>query len=254
MTETTIAVGADTVWADDSGGDLPPLILLHPGVGDSRIWEPVLPALTATNRVIRYDTRGYGRSPAATEAFSLVDDLITVLDHYELGRVPIVGSSQGGGAAAALAVTAPERVSALVLLCPGFTGFEPPDDPAVAAEFEKAAADGVDGMASLCLRLWGRAGSTPAVMEQVWSGANAWLANGELMNGGPAVFDRLEEIVVPTSLLVGDLDQEWIIQSNLDAARRIPGCVLEFVEGVDHLPTLRVPEKVLHLIRMTIPT
>ena len=42
-----IAVDGGEVWADDSGGDGPPLVLLHPGVGDSRIWEPVLPALTA---------------------------------------------------------------------------------------------------------------------------------------------------------------------------------------------------------------
>src|SRR6185437_15317555 len=53
-----IAVDGGEVWADDSGGDGPPLVLLHPGVGDSRIWEPVLPALTASYRVIRYDARG----------------------------------------------------------------------------------------------------------------------------------------------------------------------------------------------------
>src|SRR6476646_6926360 len=56
-----IAVDGGEVWTDDSGGDGPPLVLLHPGVGDSRIWEPVLPALTALYRVIRYDARGYGQ-------------------------------------------------------------------------------------------------------------------------------------------------------------------------------------------------
>ncbi len=66
-----IAVDGGEVWADDSGGDGPPLVLLHPGVGDSRIWEPVLPALTASYRVIRYDARGYGRSPAPAAEFSL---------------------------------------------------------------------------------------------------------------------------------------------------------------------------------------
>ena len=65
--ETMVGVaGRDTVWADDSSGDGPPLVLLHPGVGDSRIWEPLMPALTGTHRVIRYDARGYGRSPAPT--------------------------------------------------------------------------------------------------------------------------------------------------------------------------------------------
>jgi 3-oxoadipate enol-lactonase len=63
MAETMVAVDGGEVWADDSGGDGPPLVLLHPGVGDSRIWEPLLPALTPSYRVLRYDARGFGRSP-----------------------------------------------------------------------------------------------------------------------------------------------------------------------------------------------
>ena len=64
MTSTMVAVDGGTVWADDSGGDGPPLVLLHPGVGDSRIWDPVLAPLTAKYRVIRYDARGFGQSLA----------------------------------------------------------------------------------------------------------------------------------------------------------------------------------------------
>lgn len=92
-----IAVDGGEVWTDDSGGDGSPLVLLHPGVGDSRIWEPVLPALTASYRVIRYDARGYGRSPAPTVKFSLLADLILVLGYYGLDRAAFVGCSQGGG-------------------------------------------------------------------------------------------------------------------------------------------------------------
>src|SRR4051794_2407489 len=110
MTETMISVGADRVWADDSGGDRPPVMLVPPGVGASRIWDPILPVLTATYRVLRYDARGYGRSPAPTEPYSLFEDLVTVLDHVGLDRLPIVGCSQGGDCALGLAVTRPERV------------------------------------------------------------------------------------------------------------------------------------------------
>src|SRR3954449_3223602 len=117
MAETTVAVDGGEVWADDSGGDGPPLVLLHPGVGDSRIWEPVLPALTGTYRVIRYDARGYGRSPAPTVKFTLLTDLIAVLDHYGLDRGAIVGCRRGGGAPRALPRAQPARVAALVLLC-----------------------------------------------------------------------------------------------------------------------------------------
>src|ERR1700733_15851699 len=99
MTATMIEVDGGTVWADDSGGAPPPLVLLHPGVGDSRIWDPVLPALAAKYRVIRYDARGFGQSPAPTVKFSLLADLLTVLEHYDIGRAGVVGFSQGDRAA-----------------------------------------------------------------------------------------------------------------------------------------------------------
>ncbi len=248
-----IDVGGDAVWADDRG-DGPPLVLLHPGVGDSRIWDPLLPELTAMHRVIRYDARGHGRSPTPTAPYSLLDDLVTVLDHYRLDRVPIVGCSQGGDCALGLAVTAPARVSALVLLCPGISGFPVPAEPAVRAEFERAAADGADAVAEVGLRLWAAAGRTPEVVEQLRSAARAWLAAEDLEQPNPPVYDRLGEIRVPTSLLVGDADRPWLLESNREAARRIPGCVYVELPGVDHLPPLRVPGRVLRLIRDTLAT
>lgn len=53
------------LWADDSGGAGPALALLHPGWGDSSIWLPMVDGLVPSYRVIRYDTRGQLRVPAA---------------------------------------------------------------------------------------------------------------------------------------------------------------------------------------------
>ena len=64
----------------------------------------VLPALAAKYRVIRYDARGFGHSPAPTATFSLLRDLLTVLGHYDVKRAAIVGCSQGGGTALGLAL------------------------------------------------------------------------------------------------------------------------------------------------------
>jgi pimeloyl-ACP methyl ester carboxylesterase len=252
MTESMIDVGGgDKVWADDSGAGAP-LVLLHPGIGDSRIWDPILPTLLERYRVIRYDVRGYGRSPAPTVPYVQLDDLVTVLDHYELERTALIGCSQGGGSAIGLAVTQPSRVSALVLLCPGISGYPIPPTPDVDAAFDAAEPGGADAIAEVALDLWARAGRTPEVVEQLRSGARAWLAQGDLEQPNPDVFDRLGEIAVPTSLLFGDLDRQWILDSNREAARRIPGCVSVELPGVDHLPPLRVPERVLELIETTV--
>jgi pimeloyl-ACP methyl ester carboxylesterase len=143
-----------------------------------------------------------------------------VLDHYRSERLPIVGCSQGGDCALGLAITRPERVPALVLLCPGISGAPVPDDPVTDAAFERAERKGPDAVAEVALGLWGRAGRTPEVVEQLRSAARAWTSEGELRQPNPAVFDRLGEIAVPASLLVGDLD--WV-ESNRETARRIPG-------------------------------
>ena len=265
VTSTMIAVDGGELWADDSGGDEggrgagPPLVLLHPGVGDARFWEPVLPELTATYRVIRYDARGYGQSPAPTVKFSLYGDLIAVLDHYGLDRVAIVGCSQGGGSGLALAIEHPRRVSALVLLCPGVPGFPWPEEPEsdepdeVEAAYERALASGdVDGMAALMQQVWAAAGPTPAVVEQLRSAARAVMALGELEEPDPPVFDRLGSLSIPVSLLVGDADYPPLLESNRQAAARIPGCELTVVPGMDHLPTLREPNLVLATIASTL--
>ena len=254
MAETIIAVDGGDVWADDSGGDGPPLVLLHPGVGDSRIWEPVLPALTASYRVIRYDAPGFGRSPAPRAKFSLLADLITVLDRYRLDRVAIVGCSQGGGSALGLALRQPARVSALVLLCPGVPGFPWPEEPdELDAEYEQALDAGdVDALAGLLQRIWAAAGPTPAVMEQLRSAARAAISSGDMEQQDPPVFDRLGEISVPTSLLVGDADYPPLLEANRQAAARIPGCELIVVPGMDHLPPLRDPDLVLRTITSTL--
>ena len=267
MTSTMIAVEGGAVWADDSGGDgdRPPLVLLHPGVGDSRIWEPVLAPLTERYRVIRYDARGYGNSPAATVEFSLLDDLEAVLGHYGVQRMAIVGCSQGGATALGLALAQPERVAAIVLLCPGIPGFPMSDEEEAAmigperyaeieADWVSAAKNkDVDALAGVIASIWGAGagGSTPAVLEQFRSSARASLFNAD-EKADPPVFDRLGEIAVPTSLLVGDADWPPLVEANRQAAERIPGCEYTLVPGLDHVPPLRVPELVLDTITRTL--
>ena len=66
-----VKVRGGEVWADDTGGDGPPLVLMHPGIGHSAVWDALVPPLAERFRVIRYDLRGYGRSPRATAPFAL---------------------------------------------------------------------------------------------------------------------------------------------------------------------------------------
>ncbi|HEU5418847.1 MAG TPA: alpha/beta hydrolase [Streptosporangiaceae bacterium] len=245
--QTTVTAGADKLWAEDSGGSGPVLVLLHPGVGDSRIWDRMWPALTERCRVIRYDVRAYGQSPAATEDYTLVGDLIRVLDHFGVGQAHLVGCSMGGGTSLELALADPGRVRSLTLLCPGISGYPWPDEPELDAEWD-AVEDDEDGQVAFFQRLWAAAGGGPDVMEQLRSAVRAG-ANEELhQKPGERIWDRLDQVRTPTILMVGDRDRPALIASNEEAARRIPGCQLIWMPGVDHLPPLREPELITRTV------
>lgn len=252
--QTMVAVGADRIWAEDSGrpepGEARPvLVLLHEGVGDSRMWDPIWPELTATYRTIRYDVRGYGRSPAATQTYTLLGDLLTVLNHFGVTAANFAGCSMGGGTALELSAAEPGRVQSLVLLCPGIGGYPYPDEPALDAEFETLVAAGDDaGIARLALRMWAAAGEDPFVSDLMRSAVGGWKSDAQWQQDGEPVLDRLGDISVPTVIMVGDKDVPALIASNEEAASRIPGCELIRMPGVDHYPTARVPQLVLDAI------
>ena len=144
-----------------------------------------------------------------------------------------------------------------MLLCPGVPGFPWPEEPEepdeLDAEYERALDAGdVDALAGLLQRVWAAAGPTQAVMEQLRSAARAEISSGNMEQQDPPVFDRLGEISVPTSLLVGDADYPPLIEANRQAAARIGGCELTVVPGMDHLPPLREPDLVLRTITSTL--
>jgi 3-oxoadipate enol-lactonase len=243
--QTMVQAGTDKIWAEDSGGQGPVLVLLHEGVGDSRMWDPVWPQLARHFRLIRYDVRGYGKSPAATEEYTLLGDLQTVLGHFGVDSAHIAGCSMGGLAALELALAEPDRVQSLVLLCPGVSGVPMPDEPELEAQCDEFAGAGdLDGIARVLLGMWGASGDDPVVTDLMLSSLRATESEEEFNRPGEPVLDRLGEVRAPTVLMIGDKDYPPLIASNKIAAERIPGCEMIWMAGVDHYPTIRVPDLV----------
>ncbi|MEC4016336.1 alpha/beta fold hydrolase [Streptomyces sp. H27-D2] len=249
--ELMVSVKDGEPWADDSGGDGLPIVLLHPGVGDSRIWDGITPRLTQRHRVIRYDVRGFGRSPEPTVRYSLVEDLLAVLDHFELDRVALVGSSMGGATAVSLALDAPGRLAALGLFCPGVTGYAALESPRLMAEIgELAQAGDMDGLVALGLRTWATAGTgdDAEATAQLRSAIPGWFTSHPYQVPEAPAFERLGELDVPCLLALGEQDQPEVIRCNEDMAASIPGCRPVRLADCDHFPSLRHPDTVAGLV------
>ncbi len=252
MTTTNyeIPVAGGEVVAEGTG-DGTPVVFLHAGVGDSRMWDPVVNRLKDRYRLIRYDVRGYGRSPAPTVPFSKLVDLLAVLDYFGLDRAHLVGCSMGGQTIMDCAIAHPARVRTLTLLAPGLSGFDWPEGPEDKLAENALANQDFDAITAFVLKYWGR-GSTDTetdalVEEQAKSSAMAWLTEG-FEQTEPSAIERLGEITQPTVLVIGDSDYPPLEDVAKLIAERIPGVRRVDAAGVDHYVPLRVPELVSKLI------
>jgi pimeloyl-ACP methyl ester carboxylesterase len=108
----------------ESAGRGPALVLLNGGGLDARMWDDQFSALAELYRVLRYDYRGSGRSEAAKEEYSHLDDLAALLDFLKLDLAVLIGASAGGALAIDYALAYPKRVRGLVLASPGLSGYQ----------------------------------------------------------------------------------------------------------------------------------
>jgi 3-oxoadipate enol-lactonase len=124
----TATVNGITISYTDSGGDGPAVVLSHGYLMDSSMFDPQVAALAPEYRVITWDERGHGSTPA-TGPFSYWDsasDVIGLLDHLGIEQAVLGGMSQGGFLSLRAALKAPDRARALILI-DSQAGLENPD-------------------------------------------------------------------------------------------------------------------------------
>jgi pimeloyl-ACP methyl ester carboxylesterase len=224
-------------------------VLLHSGWGDSSIWLPLLARLALRYRVVRYDQRGFGRSPAPESPYGQLGDLMAVLDWCDVAEALVVGYSGGAGPATGLALASPERLRGLMLLAPGVEDYPWPEhDPYVAEFVALLTAGNRAGLVSLGLRTWASAGADEAAQVQVRGAVEAIFRVGELERPDPPVYGRLGQIRVPAIMVVGDRDYPMVRDSAAAIAGRIPDCRTVGAPGADHMLPLRIPDQIATLI------
>ena len=113
------AVNGQNIHYQDTGGDGPAVVLGHGFLMDLEMFAPQVEALRGTYRVITWDERGFGRTEFDGKPFSYWDsaaDCLALMDHLGVQRAVVGGMSQGGFLSLRTALTAPDRVRALILL------------------------------------------------------------------------------------------------------------------------------------------
>lgn len=114
------------------------MLLIHAGVTDRRSWAGLVDVLGPSVRSIRYDARGFGETTTEPhDDWSPVEDARAVLDAAAADAAIIVACSMGGRTAIDLALVAPGRVRALVLIAPAISGAPAPELDDVTAELDR---------------------------------------------------------------------------------------------------------------------
>ncbi|HEX9889137.1 MAG TPA: alpha/beta hydrolase [Nitriliruptorales bacterium] len=256
---TTVALdGAPLAY--DVRGEGPPVVFVHAGVADRRMWDAQVEALADEFTVVTYDLRGFGSSPNPPGTFSHHEQLLALMDHLDLDVASVVGASLGSYVALSAAVVAPNRVSRLALLAPVIDTVEP--DDAIIDFWQREGGlleDGdLDGAARLNVDVWVVGPAREAddvdqgVRELVFEMQRAAFASeddGEETELEPGPGSRLDTITQPVLLMLGEHDQAWVRACAYHLAELLVDAQLEVVDDAAHLPSLEHFERVNALLR-----
>ena len=226
------------------------LVLIHGGQLDRRMWDEQFQFFSQKYRVIRYDVRGFGNSPAATKPFSNHEDLAAVLDCLKVDKAYIVGLSLGGMIAINFALNHAEKVDALVLVGPGLSGFRLADDPNEMAILKATQEGDMQRATDLWLQTGYMAPAmkdpqiAPKIRKLALDNAQAELNNFALSKD---IFfsaaDHLYEIKMPTLVMVGSLDVKGIHQIFGLLRARVPHCTDIVIQGAGHMINMERPQE-----------
>jgi 3-oxoadipate enol-lactonase / 4-carboxymuconolactone decarboxylase len=231
-----------------------PVVVLAGSLGsDLRMWDPqVEPLVAAGFRVVRYDQRGHGRSPAPPGPYTLAElgeDLVALLDRLALPRVSLVGLSLGGMTGMWLAQHHPERLDRLVLSC---TSAELGPAEMWIERARAAREDGLEDLADAAVDRWLTDAAAPGLAaglremftDQDSEGYASCCTAIQTMS----IVDMLATIAVPTLVIAGAQDNATPPDHARRIATHIPGARLEIVDGAAHLGNVERPDEFTALI------
>ncbi len=241
--------GIDLYYEVSGQADGPPILFSNSLASTLHMWDPQMPAFEAHYKVIRYDSRGHGKSSAPDGAYSietLVDDAVGLLDHLGIARTDFCGLSKGGMVGQRLATLHPERVDRVVL-CDTACYMGPPE--MWEGRIETAGARGMAGVVDATIQRWftpgfqeREPGEVDKVRQMILGTPVAGFIGCCRAIQGMDQRETIQAIAAPTLVVVGADDPGTTPDAAREIHKRIDGSTLEILADAAHLSNIEQPE------------
>ena len=241
--------------AYDRAGHGAPVVFLHGGLLDSRMWDRQFLFFSRHYQAIRYDLRSAGQSETApsTEPYTHHDDLYHFLQALRLQQVSLVGLSNYA-IVIDFAIAYPKMAQKLVLVSPGLRGYEF-HDPWVSARFDAMllalGQRDLTGAVEVFLTLWvdgphrTPAQVDPVARERVREMVSQAFPLSRLAPNAvglePPAIGRLAEVRPPTLIVLGDKDAPDIHAIGELIHNHVTGSKLAMIPGAGHTLVMEKP-------------
>jgi 3-oxoadipate enol-lactonase len=225
----------------------PVVTLSHSLATNLSMWDPQIPALVSRYRVLRYDTRGHGKTDAPGGPYSLeelAEDARALLQALGIARTHLVGLSMGGFIGQILALTYPRMLQSLVLC--DTTSRVPPEAKGMWDErIRVAGTQGMEAHVEPTIGRWFTAPfreQRPDVVNPVRAMIRGTNPQGYIgcchAIAALNLTDRLDGITAPTLIIVGEDDPATPVAASRTIHERIRGSELVILKSASHLANI----------------
>lgn len=249
MTNSIQINGVDIAYRFDGPKQGRVVLLSNSLMSNYDMWDKTVPALSERYRVLRYDTRGHGRSGTTAGPYSiemLADDAAGLLDALGIAQAHVAGLSMGGMIAQQLGARFPDKVLSLAL-CD--TASEMPPRSLWAERLAIAQSQGIAGLVDGTIKRWFTAPfieRAPQDIQQVrafilGTGVEGYSACAAAVRD-MAQTTTLLKIKAPTLVMTGRQDPACTVDQATVLHRVIAGSQLVILEDAAHLANIEQPE------------
>lgn len=243
-------VNGQRLYYEDSGGDGPAIVFSHGLYMDHSMFDAQVEVLRDRWRCITWDERAHGATESTPEPFTYWDsanDLLGLMDQLGIEQAVLAGMSQGGYLSLRAALTAPERVRALVLIDTQ-SGREDPSHTEAYDQILDAWTNSPDGPPQEVLDI-----VAAIILGQGWEGTADWQekwrresnerirqAYDTLVSREDDVTSRLSELTMPAVVIHG-VDDAAIDGPTAQQLADALSSELHLIDGAGHAANLTHP-------------